>query len=331
MKKLSLLWVAALVGPALVVSTYATTEERIQKSVAAPSGGSLVVDVDFGAVEVTTHGAKEVSIDVYRKVVRRSKSAEEEFLKDRPVVISAEDGIITIRSKPKTLRRISWDWGSNSAQYTIRVPAEFNARVNTAGGGIKLAGMEGEFTAHTAGGGLTFEGLTGPLEGNTSGGGVQVNHCKGTLKVSTSGGSISARGGAGTLSGSTSGGGVTVKDFQGPASVSTSGGSITVENVQAPVKASTSGGSVTARLPRWNGEEVKLSTSGGGIQVHLPENSPFNLDASTSGGSVNSELPVLVSGKVSRDKLQGPVNGGGNPVHLRSSGGSIAVKKLPAS
>ena len=52
------------------------------------------------------------------------------------------------------------------------------------------------------------------------------------------------------------------------------------------------------------------------------------LDAATSGGGVTSDLPVTVSGKIARDHLKGPVNGGGKPVVLRSSGGSIHVKKL---
>jgi hypothetical protein len=39
-------------------------------------------------------------------------------------------------------------------------------------------------------------------------------------------------------------------------------------------------------------------------------------------------LPVTVVGKVARDRLKGTVNGGGKSVVLRSSAGSIHLKKL---
>jgi len=333
MKRLSSFTLLALIGPVLALSTFATTEENISKTLPAKSGGTLVVDVDMGSVDVSTHPSDEVSIQVWRKVTRGSKSDEEAYLKDRPVKISSDGDVVTILTKgPNTRSLFSlFKGGSTSAKYTVKVPQKYNARLNTAGGGIKVVNLEGEVKAHTSGGGLDFQRLRGPLEGNTSGGGVKVAECEGALKVSTSGGGISVNGGSGTLNGSTSGGGVTVKDFTGETSVHTSGGSITIDNVPSAVSASTSGGSVHARLPRWEGAPVKLSTSGGSIEVVVPEKSAFNLDASTSGGSVRSELPVTVTGKVERNHLKGPVNGGGNTVHLRSSGGGITVKKLSSS
>jgi hypothetical protein len=39
-------------------------------------------------------------------------------------------------------------------------------------------------------------------------------------------------------------------------------------------------------------------------------------------------LPVAVVGKVEHGRLQGPVNGGGKTVELRSGGGGIHLKKL---
>ena len=53
----------------------------------------------------------------------------------------------------------------------------------------------------------------------------------------------------------------------------------------------------------------------------------FNLDAETSAGNVRSELPVVAVGK-EHDRLKGPVNGGGKTVWLRSSAGSIHVRRV---
>ena len=73
---------------------------------------------------------------------------------------------------------------------------------------------------------------------------------------------------------------------------------------------------------------MKLSTGGGGISVSVPATAAFNLDAKTSGGGVSTDLPVTVVGKLVDGRLQGPVNGGGKAVQLRSGGGSIHLKKL---
>ena len=73
---------------------------------------------------------------------------------------------------------------------------------------------------------------------------------------------------------------------------------------------------------------MKLATSGGGVTLRVPENSAFDLDASTSGGSVSSDLSVTAKGKASSSHLKGAVNGGGKPVILHTSGGSIRVQKL---
>ncbi len=306
----------------------AETEEQINKRFAVQPGGKLVVDVDFGSIEVGTNASSEVVVDVFRKVSRRSKSAEEEFLSERPVNFSQDGNTITIHSRAKNKIAWSWKgWQRTEGKYTITVPAQFDAQLKTSGGGITVNDVTGETKANTSGGGLKFARLHGPLDGGTSGGGIRVADCEGGLKVETSGGGIDVSGGSGTLGGHTSGGSVTVKNFRGPIHVGTSGGGVTIENVAGKVEGSTSGGSISATFSSPLSDEVKLETSGGGVTVRLAENSAFDLDAATSGGSVSSDLPVTVVGKIARNHLRGPVNGGGKPVVLRTSGGSIHVKR----
>jgi len=307
----------------------AETKEQINKSFAAQAGGKLLMDIEFGSIEVTTNAGNEVTIDILRKVSRRTKAEEQEFLADHPVTISQEDGTVKITSRAKR-KNLGWFHGfqRNEGRYTISVPPEFDAQLKTAGGGVTISDLTGKFRVETSGGGLHFSRLNGPLDGNTSGGGIRVIDCEGGLKVHTSGGGIDLRGGSGTLEGGTSGGSVTVSDFRGPTHVETSGGGIHIENVVGRVDGSTSGGSITARLSSSSAEEVRLETSGGGVTLNVPSSWAFDLDAETSGGSVSSELPVAVVGKAAHSSLHGPVNGGGKAVFLRTSGGSIHVKRL---
>ena len=320
---------AFLVGIALTSTALAATEEQINKHFTVQPGGKLVVEVDFGSINVSTNSGSEVVVDAWRKVSRSSKSAEEEYLKSNPVEISQDGTTVTVRCRSKVGSNWSWTGhNQNQAKYTVTVPAQFNASLKTAAGTIETSDLTGEVTAHTSGGSLHFARLHGPLDGNTSGGRIQVKDCDGTVKIHTSGGGIDVAGGTGTLDGGTSGGAVTVKNFHGPTHVSTSGGGITVENVAGELDGSTSGGSIHAVLLSPLADSVKLSTSGGGVTVRVPGDASFDLDAKTSAGGVSSELPVSVVGKAERSHLKGTVNGGGKSVVLRTSAGGINIQKL---
>jgi hypothetical protein len=309
------------------VALCGATEEQINKEFAVQSNGKIVVDVDFGGIEVNTNGGNQVTVDVFRSVILSNKADEEAFLREHPITFSQDGNTITVSSPSKNMKNV---WHGNQrldGKYTVTVPGPFSAQLRTAGGGITVNDLTGGVKAGTSGGGLRFARLRGALNGETSGGSIRMASCEGQLKIKTTGGGIEVAGGSGSLDSATSGGNVNVRDFRGPAHVESSGGRLTLENVTGKLEGSTSGGSIAARFSSPLSEEVKLETSGGGVTVHVPDSSAFDLDASTTGGSVHSELPVAAAGKPEHNRLKGPVNGGGKPVFLRTSGGSIHVKK----
>jgi hypothetical protein len=319
---LLLLLISAVAAPA-------STEERLSHSFSVQPGGTIILEVDFGAISISTNANNEVAVDVWRKIGRRKKADEEAYLREHPVTFTQDGNTVTIRSRGKSGR--SWSVSGrnlNDAKYTISVPARFSARLKTGGGGVAVADLTGDVRAETGGGGLDFARLHGPVVGETGGGGVKAAACEGTLKLHTGGGGLEVTGGGGSLEGLAGGGPVTVKEFQGPVRARTGGGGLRIEKVDGSVEASTGGGSVTAVLGSEVPNPVKLSTGGGGIAVDVPAHAAFNLDAQTGGGSVSTELPVTVTGKLEPGRLRGPVNGGGKTVELRSGGGSIHLNKL---
>ena len=160
---------------ALSGAAVAATEEQINRHFTAQPGGKLVVEVDFGTINVSTNAGSEVVVDAWRKISRSSKSAEEDYLKANPVEIAQDGTTVTVRCRSKAWSNWSWTGrNQNQAKYTITVPAQFNASLKTAGGSIDTSDLTGEVTAHTSGGSLHFARLHGPLDGNTSGGGIQV-------------------------------------------------------------------------------------------------------------------------------------------------------------
>lgn len=146
------------------------------------------------------------------------------------------------------------------------------------------------------------------------------------IAVDTGGGSIALDNLDGQVKARTSGGSIQLGAIKGDVEVRTSGGSIRVDEVAGNINAHTSGGSIRATLSKQPTADCRLTTSGGSVTAYLDPSIKVNLSASTSGGSVNSQLPV--TGKINKRSIKGEINGGGPDLVLRTSGGSVNVKKI---
>ncbi|XOV77406.1 MAG: DUF4097 domain-containing protein [Aestuariibacter sp.] len=145
------------------------------------------------------------------------------------------------------------------------------------------------------------------------------------LELQTSGGSISISDLQGDIDAKTSGGSISIGDVRGDVELHTSGGSISTENIYGEIDAHTSGGSVTVRFAEQIKKNASLSTSGGSITAYLPADIKVDLNASTSGGQVRSDFDV--NGRIKKNSIKGEINGGGPELSLRTSGGSVKVKR----
>jgi hypothetical protein len=94
-------------------------------------------------------------------------------------------------------------------------------------------------------------------------------------------------------------------------------------NIDGKISGRTSGGGVHCSLVGLN-RGIVATTSGGSIELTLPRSTTANIEATTSGGQITLELPVA---KTRQDdgQVTGSVNGGGERIVLRTSGGGISV------
>ncbi|HEY2800916.1 MAG TPA: DUF4097 family beta strand repeat-containing protein [Chthoniobacterales bacterium] len=311
------------------VAAFAATEENIHESRAAHPGGTIVVDVDFGSIDVVPGDNDKVVIDAHRKIEASSKDKEEEYLKTAPIRITTEGDKVIVRAtrRHESLGSQIWNLlGHNRTEghYTVRVPANFNADLDTSGGAISTTGLTGTVKVDTSGGDLTFTRIHGDIHADTSGGDIKVNNCEGTTGLDTSGGNIEVTDGRGHLKSDTSGGKVTVMNFAGDAKVESSGGKLRLANISGKLHAETSGGAIEAILPSPVADDVSLETSAGAITVVTPPNAGLTIDAETGAGSVRSDLPMS-DVHTDEDSLKGTLNGGGKKLVLRSGAGSIQI------
>ena len=309
-------------------SAWSLTKENVNQQFDVAAGGRLLVDVDFGSIDVIGTADSKVAVEARREIDSSDESREKEYFAETPIVVTHEGNTVTVRARCVNRDKTSRSWSGNvtmDARYTVRVPKNFNADLRTSGGTIAANGIDGEIKADTSGGKLKFSQLRGRLDARTSGGSITLDGCEGPLNIATSGGEIESTGGRGNLDARTSGGSIAIRGFGGDADVKTSGGGLKLEDINGRITAKTSAGSISAALVDPVPADVRLESSAGSIDVQVPAKAGLNVDARTSMGKVRTEIPMLAT-RTEDDRLYGTLNGGGKSLVLKASVGSITIK-----
>ncbi|MBI1925900.1 DUF4097 family beta strand repeat protein [Candidatus Poribacteria bacterium] len=303
-------------------------EDKIEKTFQVAPGGRLTIDSDRGSIEVRTAARNVVDVEIEKKVKRKDTRAATEIFKDFVVTLEQKNGRDVVITAKHKRGKDFWNNGRNqlSVHFRITVPQKYNVDLKTARGSISIVALEGEVRVQTSGGSLHFGEIKGALWGQTSGGSIDLKGCQGNVYIKTSGGSLDVGNVDGEVEVETSGGSIHIASVKGNVTARTSGGGIRVEEA-GQVIATTSGGSIEAHISRQPKGDCALETSGGSVTAYLADDIAVNVDAQTSGGRVSTDLPVAmtVQGEMSKNKLQGTINGGGPLLKLRTSGGNMRL------
>jgi TonB family protein len=215
----------------------------------------------------------------------------------------------------------------------------------TAGGHINVRNIAGDAQLHSGGGHIRAEQIAGRADLETDGGNITVGQAGSLVSVRTGGGQIDFGEVRGSVRAQTGGGGIRVMYVSGPMEVESSAGSICLTRVAGTVRAATAGGSIRAWInpdsPATGGGVVHLAgvsqlTSGNGdIVVFLPRNLAADIEATVeSGGERHIEadpaLAMMIQGNRKAGSAHGMValNGGGEPLKLRTTSGTIHLRFL---
>lgn len=272
-----------------------TGEEWIDERIPVEPGGSLFVDLDRGRVEIASHDANEVHVQAQ---ARGWAAGMAHFSMTRRGNDVEFDGSVD-----------SWFpvlVGQPRIQLRAWVPREYSIEIETRGGRIHVEEIQGRLGAVTRGGRIEIARIAGPVLARTSGGRVEILDVLGDLRARTSGGSVRLAGVRGDIEVRTSGGNIKIEDAGGEVDARTSGGSISASFVHEP----------------WG----RLETSGGSVSVEFAADAGADLDARTSGGTVQIDRDIDARGKGNKHRFHGELNGGGPPLELRTSGGSIRIR-----
>lgn len=328
MRRTNLMWMLFLLGVFIFISGFAPSlaeERKVEKKFKVSARGLLTLDSDKGSVDIRTQAAAEVEIVVVLEARTGSRSQAEDWFNNFDLSFDHIGSNVTVNGK----------WHDPSfrhdnrlgVHYDIRIPKDYNVDVKTAGGSIALDDLAGKAELRTSGGSINMGEIGGPVVAATSGGSISLQGAKGHADLNTSGGSIVVGKIDGPLEAKTSGGSISVEGVNGDLDAKTSGGSLKLSDLNGNVEAKTSGGSIWAELLKQINKPVELKTSGGGITLVIPPGMKADLDASTSGGRVRTDVPLTLQGRISKSSVQGKINGGGELITLKTSGGNIEIKE----
>jgi putative adhesin len=296
---------------------------RVEKHLALAPGGRLTVSTEVGSVVVRGDAASGAAVVV--------TSDRDDLDREYEMSFAATPGQAQVIIKR---RHRDWSWFEGwqhwrgRVEIAVDVPRATAVSVRASGGRVEASGLEGDTELSSSGGSVVAHELAGKLVAHSSGGAVEVRDLRGDLHLSSSGGRVRATSVQGAVDAQSSGGSVQLEQVAGSVRADSSGGSVTVRGAGGRVEASSSGGPVAVSFAAGNAHGGNIGSSGGSVEVRVDPAVGLDVDAATSGGSVSCDLPVTVQGKISRHSLRGVLHGGGERLHVRSSGGGIRIAPL---
>jgi hypothetical protein len=226
---------------------------------------------------------------------------------------------------------------------------------DTGGGLINLDDIGGAVKAMSGGGNITVGNLDSDLAVTTGGGNVQIGNVKGRImttsgggnvvigssgqgaKIETGGGAVDMKHCGGDFKVQTGGGNIRLASAAGPVVAETGGGSIELMNLLQGAKAETGGGEIRAEFLGAKGfTGADLETPAGDVIVYLGSDVKATIKASVDVGSGHgiqsdfSEIRVTSEGGQFGPKMyfaDGSLNGGGPVLRLRTTTGSIQIRR----
>jgi len=304
-------------------------KNNLVKSFDVKSGGTLIMEVDRGSIDIESSRRDSIHVEVERKKQETSAARAQEAFNAHKITFDQDGNTLTIKAKgPRENNGLRWFFKRPmQVRYIVSIPGEFNVDVKTAGGSVSVAALKGSVRAGTAGGSITFGKINGDARAQTAGGSIEIAGATGNLDANTAGGSIRIGETGGKVNARTAGGSIHVDGVRNGLEARTSGGSVNLRHVGGVVTAQTSGGSISAEFSEAPTGACSLQTSGGGIEVTLDPSWGLDLDAQTSAGGVDTQIPVTTEGQQHRSALRGKINGGGPQLELKTSAGRIEIRK----
>ena len=225
----------------------------------------------------------------------------------RPVLAGDEDSVVR--------GDITGDFLSTTANTSYQIgKVSGRVRILTNGGEIHVASAGAGADLKTYGGDIEIGSVGGDFKALTMAGDVKVGAVSGSATAETSAGDVRIDSVKGALEARTAGGDVVVPSVGGALDVETGGGTVRIgmASRQAAVSIHNAGGDVLLTLPADFRGELDLEVA----------------DASPDETAIRCDYPgISIVKRSTRQQATGTLNGGGARVVVKTSSGTIRIRK----
>jgi DUF4097 and DUF4098 domain-containing protein YvlB len=178
-----------------------------------------------------------------------------------------------------------------SVDLDLRVPRNIQVTVSSANGKLCLQGLRSRVCAHSGNGSVRMVDIVGDIEITTANAKVSTECTCGRLVARSSNGKI------------------VLGDHRGS------------------IDACTSNGLIHVSLEQLDKEGIDLATSNGRIILELPDNPNAEIDVRVDNGVIRSELDLRDEVSEAAGRLRGRLGDGGTPIKLRTSNGTVSLRR----
>lgn len=126
----------------------------------------------------------------------------------------------------------------------------------------------------------------------------------------------------------TTNGAIEINHINEKISAKSTNGSLKFNEIRGNLEAGTTNGSIDASFAAIRADcEIEMHTTNGRIEITLPDSASAELSARTTNGKISTDFPVQVQGGFAGNKIQGTIAGGDGRIYLRTTNGSITIRK----
>ncbi|NOX48548.1 MAG: DUF4097 domain-containing protein [Chlorobi bacterium] len=279
------------------------------------------LNISISDGDVNVHPGVDGTIKVYYSVYKRGvfvDISKKELAEYVIIAVKHDANLLDISVKSQS----TYNWKNQyEVSFEVYAPVQTSCYLKTSDGDIMLSGLKADQKCHTSDGDIRVKKIDGKIELVTSDGDIDVAEINGEMDMETSDGDIEAEDVEGSLQMVTSDGDIEIKNVVGAVSALTSDGDIEAVDCSGSMTASTSDGDIHGYFLKVK-NKLSFETSDGDINITVPKGMGLNLKL--KGETLRSQLTGF-SGKSSEHHIEGEINGGGIPVELITTDGTITL------
>ena len=297
-------------GDRIIISTSAVTvakeasgseEVMISKRFTVKEGATLRADVFHAEFTIVTGSGNEAEVEVTLESMRMGRARER--FEEMNWSVELKDGdIVILADEPR-----GWSNFNMDIDVTVQIPARFNIDLETSHGDIVIGDLEGELSMLTSHGDIELGNISSKrMWVKSSHGDIEGQSLRASvIELETSHADLEFES-------------IESEEF----TARTSHADIDIDQLRGATTLRTSHGDVEVELVDDLGADIE--TQHGDVSVRVAKEARLELDL--QGAEVEVSSALRVNGRVSEDRVDGSINGGGNTLRVRTTHGEVVVR-----